>query len=62
MDKLGALDPAVKAILMSGCGQDPVLREFQTHGFQAVITKPFTLRELNAALHSVAGSAAWRVH
>jgi CheY-like chemotaxis protein len=62
MDKLGALDPAVKAILMSGCGEDPVLREFQAHGFQAVITKPFTLRELNAALHSVAGSAAWRVH
>jgi PAS domain S-box-containing protein len=62
MDQLGALDPAVKAILMSGCGQDPVVRSFQSHGFQAVITKPFTLRELNAALHSVIGSATWPVH
>jgi CheY-like chemotaxis protein len=62
MNRLGALDPAVKAILMSGCGQDPAVREFQSHGFQAVITKPFTLRELNAALHTVIGSAAWPVH
>ena len=35
MNQLGAIDPAVKAILMSGCGQDPELREFQAHGFQA---------------------------
>jgi PAS domain S-box-containing protein len=62
MDQLGALDPAVKAILMSGLGQDPAVAECQAYGFQAVITKPFTLQELNAILHTVIGSTEWRVH
>jgi len=62
MDQLGAIDPAVKAILMSGFGQDPVMAEFHAYGFRAVITKPFTLQELNATLHSVIASTAWRVH
>jgi PAS domain S-box-containing protein len=62
MDQLGAIDPAVKAILMSSFGQDPVMAEFHAYGFRAVITKPFTLQELNATLHSVIASTAWRVH
>ena len=62
MDQLGAIDPAVKTILMSGFGQDPVMAEFHAYGFRAVITKPFTLQELNATLHSVIASTAWRVH
>jgi CheY-like chemotaxis protein len=62
MDQLGAIDPAVKAILMSGFGQDPAVAEFQAYGFRAVIAKPFTLQELNATLHSVIASTAWRVH
>ena len=62
MDQLGAIDPAVKAILMSGFGQDPIVAEFHAYGFSAVITKPFSLQELNAALHSVIASTALRVH
>jgi CheY-like chemotaxis protein len=62
MDRLGALDPSVNAILMSGFGQDPAVTEFHAYGFRAVITKPFTLQELNATLHSVISSTAWRVH
>jgi PAS domain S-box-containing protein len=62
MDKLGALDPEVKAILMSGLGQDPAVTEFRAYGFRAVITKPFTLHELNVTLRSVITSTAWRVH
>jgi len=62
MNHLEAIDPTVKAILMSGLGQDPAVTEFQAHGFRAAIAKPFTLQELNATLHSVINSTAWRVH
>ena len=62
MNHLEAIDPTVKAILMSGLGQDPAVTEFEAHGFRAAIAKPFTLQELNATLHSVINSTAWRVH
>jgi CheY-like chemotaxis protein len=62
MDKLGALDPEVKAILMSGLGQHPAVTEFRAYGFRAAITKPFTLHELNVTLRSVITSTAYRVH
>jgi PAS domain S-box-containing protein len=62
MDRLGGIDPGVKAILMSGFAQDSVVTEFLSYGFSAVIEKPFTLRELSATLHSVIGAPASRVH
>jgi PAS domain S-box-containing protein len=62
VDRLGALDPEVKTILMSGFAQHPAVTEFQTYGFKAVITKPFTLQELSATLHSVITPRDWRVH
>jgi PAS domain S-box-containing protein len=62
VDRLGALDPEVKAILMSGFAQHPAVTEFRKYGFNAVITKPFTLQELSATLHSVITPRDWRVH
>jgi len=62
VDRLGALDPQVKTILMSGFSQHPAVTEFQTYGFKAVITKPFTLQELSATMHSVITPRDWRVH
>jgi two-component system cell cycle sensor histidine kinase/response regulator CckA len=62
VDRLGALDPEVKTILMSGFAQHPAVTEFQTYGFKAVITKPFTLQELSATMHSVITPRDWRVH
>jgi PAS domain S-box-containing protein len=62
MNHLGALDPAVKAILMSGMGQDPAVPEFLTYGFSASIAKPFTLQELKNTLQSVIASTSYRVH
>jgi len=62
VDRLGALDPEVKTILMSGFTQHPAVTEFRTYGFSAVITKPFTLQELSATLHSVITPRDWRVH
>ena len=62
IDQLAGIDPGVKAILVSGYAQDSVLAEYRDYGFQAIITKPFTLQELSTTLHSVMGSPAWRVH
>ena len=62
VDRLGELDPQVKTILMSGFAQHPAVTEFRTYGFNAVITKPFTLQELSATLHSVITPRDWRVH
>jgi len=62
VSQLTDIDPAVKAILVSGYAQDSVLAEFRDYGFQAVTTKPFTLQELSTTLDSVIGSSGWRVH
>ncbi|HEY3044230.1 MAG TPA: ATP-binding protein [Vicinamibacterales bacterium] len=62
MDRLGSLDPGVKTILMSGFAQDPVVTQFRTYGFNAVITKPFSLQELSTTLHAVITPPEWRVH
>ena len=62
IQRLAGINPAVKAILVSGYAQDSVMTEFRDYGFQAVITKPFTLQELSATLRSVIGPGGWRVH
>lgn len=62
MDRLAAIDPSVKAILMSGYAQDSTLADFRTHGFKAAISKPFTLQELSATLQTLAESPARWVH
>jgi CheY-like chemotaxis protein len=51
--RLRALDPAVKAVACSGYSGEPVLAEFRSHGFQAVIRKPFSLEELTEVLNSI---------
>jgi CheY-like chemotaxis protein len=53
VEQLAEIDPGVKAILVSGYAQDSVMTEFREHGFAAAIAKPFTLDELNRALHSL---------
>src|SRR5439155_16488649 len=60
--RLTGIDPTVKAILVSGYAQDSVLTEFRDFGFQAVITKPFTLQELSETLRNVIAAPTWRVH
>jgi CheY-like chemotaxis protein len=61
IDQLARIDPAVKAVLVSGSAQHGVT-DYREHGFEAVIAKPFTLQELNATLRSVLGSSAYLVH
>jgi len=51
--KLLEIDPEVKAIVSSGYSDDPVLSDFQVHGFKAVVTKPVELRFLSKVLHEL---------
>jgi PAS domain S-box-containing protein len=62
MELLSEVDPAVNAIVVSGYAQDSAMTEYRDYGFKGAISKPFTLEELNTALHSVMGTASWRVH
>jgi PAS domain S-box-containing protein len=64
MELLSEVDPAVNAIVVSGYAQDPAMTEYRDYGFKGVISKPFTLEELNTTLHSVMGMStpSCRVH
>jgi CheY-like chemotaxis protein len=44
---LRALDPHVRAIVMSGYAQDPVLANFRQYGFHGALVKPYTLAALS---------------
>jgi CheY-like chemotaxis protein len=53
LELISEIDPAVKAIMVSGYARNSETTEFQEYGFKAVIAKPFTLEELERTLHEV---------
>ena len=53
MEHLRRLDPAVCAIVSSGYSRDPVLANYQAHGFQAVLPKPYGLEQLTKLMRGV---------
>jgi two-component system cell cycle sensor histidine kinase/response regulator CckA len=52
------LDPAVKAIAMSGYVNDPVILEPDRHGFKGTLAKPFDVGKLQEMLSRVMGSSS----
>ena len=50
--QLHLLAPEAKLIVTSGYSNDPVMAEYQSYGFRYAIVKPFTLKELKAAIVS----------
>ncbi len=54
---LRKLDPAVRAIVMSGYADDPVILDHQHHGFVDALTKPFELAALKGTVSRLLGSA-----
>ncbi len=54
LQALRAIDPAVKAVVMSGYSQEAVLRDYAKHGFRGALTKPFNLETLYRTLHQAA--------
>jgi PAS domain S-box-containing protein len=55
IEKLLKIDPDVKAIVSSGYSTDPVMANYEKHGFKAVVAKPFDLKELNEVIEKVLG-------
>ena len=56
MQALLQFDPAVKAIVMSGYANDPLVLEPKRYGFKGVLPKPFESRHLQELLARVMGS------
>jgi DNA-binding NtrC family response regulator len=50
------IDPAVKAVAMSGYANDPVVLEHDRFGFKATLEKPFDHERLQEILSRVMGS------
>lgn len=53
LQQLLEFDPKVRAIASSGYSSDPVMSDFQAHGFKGVMAKPYTLEELSLVLGSL---------
>jgi two-component system, cell cycle sensor histidine kinase and response regulator CckA len=53
MSELLALDPQVNAIVSSGFANDPIMADFQRHGFSGVVPKPYRMRELLEVVQGV---------
>ncbi len=51
--KLLEMDPGAKAIVSSGYTVDGLMADYRQHGFRAVITKPYTIEQLDKVLRSV---------
>lgn len=52
IEELIRLDPQVKAIVVSGYANDPVLAQFEKYGFAGRVAKPFNLLDISVALSS----------
>ncbi len=53
LERILQIDPSVKAIVSSGYSNDPIMSEYKKYGFKAVITKPYTIQELQKVLNEV---------
>ena len=46
-------DPRARVIVASGYSNDPVMADFESHGFSGVIAKPYTMDLLATTLHRI---------
>jgi nitrogen-specific signal transduction histidine kinase/CheY-like chemotaxis protein len=53
MEQLLEIDPAVSAIVSSGYSNDPVMANYREYGFQAVLSKPYQLHDLEQVVRRV---------
>ena len=51
--KLQEIDPNVKAVVSSGYSDDPVVSEYHKYGFQGMLNKPYTIKELKECLNKM---------
>ncbi len=53
INQLLDMDPHVRAIVVSGYSNDPVLANYQDYGFKGRVAKPFNLVDLSVVLNAV---------
>jgi two-component system cell cycle sensor histidine kinase/response regulator CckA len=53
MKKLLEMDSEVKVIVSSGYSTAPIMSEYKKYGFSAVVTKPYTVSNMEKTLHDV---------
>jgi signal transduction histidine kinase/CheY-like chemotaxis protein len=53
MSRLMKIEPDVKGIVSSGYSGDPVMANYRDYGFRAVISKPYSLDELNELVNRI---------
>ncbi|MBW2516798.1 MAG: response regulator, partial [Deltaproteobacteria bacterium] len=53
IQQLAKIDPHVTGIVSSGYSNDPVIADYERHGFKGVVTKPYTMGELGEKLNRV---------
>ena len=53
--RLKEIDPGACVAVLSGYADDPVLRDYRAHGFDAALTKPVSVAELSSALNALVG-------
>ena len=51
--RLRQIDSRVKAIVSSGYSNDPVMANYEIHGFQGVVLKPYSIEELSKIMYHV---------
>ncbi len=47
------IDPGVKAIVCSGYFNDPVLANYEEHGFRGAMAKPYQMADLESVLKKI---------
>ena len=47
------IDPQARVIVSSGYATDPIMSEYKKYGFSAVITKPYSVGQLEETLHNL---------
>jgi CheY-like chemotaxis protein len=50
---LRTIDPQVKALISSGYAANPIMADWAYYGFSGVVAKPYTMAQLQEALHTV---------
>lgn len=53
MEHLRRIDPTVCAIVSSGYSRDPVMSNYQAHGFRGILPKPYGLDQLRKVMRDV---------
>ncbi len=52
-ERLRKIEPGVKAVVSSGYANNPIMSDYQDHGFAGVLSKPYRVNELSGALNTV---------